>query len=732
MATAKLNSRGIAYIAVVGGLCMAIPMKQALADETAVDIGTVQATDVSSSKTGKNSKVESAPHQAPAKTPLNVSQPTSVISKHYMEHNVVPSSNYDEIIKNTPSVTSISPNGPGLMENMGLSLRGFQDGQYNITFDGIPWGDSNDFTHHSTSYFMAHDIGQISVDRGPGTAATVGPATFGGTISLQSIDPTAEKSLSPYMTFGSFNTRLLGVEYNTGTLKKYNGARALLDFETLRSDGYLSYSGQQRQNGFLKVTRPVGDNTRVTFAAMYNQLHQNVPVGATKAQIKKYGPNYGLSNDPNKQNYYGYNYDNIHTDFEYIDVQSYLGDAWSMDNKVYTDAYYHHGFNGADPNGGTPNGTTWGPNDVPGQKMAMIYRSWGDFARFAKSMNIGTFNTGLWYDHQTNTRWEYNVDWTLQGALDNNPSAGSYSANRLMNDSLDSVQPYAELAWKVTPALTVTPGLKYAYFRRSIDAQVNQGSGGPLNYSKTWGSLLPSVDAHYKIRKNWVAYVQAAKGFLAPNLNVFYTKDPSASNVKPEETWNYQTGTTWKSHRLALSGDLYYIDFNNKVDHRTKGGNTIFYNVGGAIYKGAEVEGTYYVGGGFSVYANASYNSAKVKSTGLWIANAPKTTGAAGVIYNRAGWYGSIIDKYVGHRYGDDGETQPLGSFNVADASLGYTFHKHLIMGLEKAKVNFQVKNLFNNKNIDALAGYTGDSSNTPLYWTIPERSYYISLTANF
>ena len=734
MVTVKHNLARVIHMILWGSVCVLGAATPAVwAAESSVDIGTVQATAEGAGMTGGAGQAQSAAYQAPSKTPLNVSQPTSVISQHYIAHNVVPTSNYDEVIKHTPSVTSIAPNGPGMMENMGLSIRGFQDGQYNITFDGIPWSDSNDFTHHTTSYLMAHDIGQVSVDRGPGTAATVGDATFGGTISIQTRNPSSASSFSPYTMFGSFGTQLYGMEYNTGTQNQYNGTKALLDYEHEHSDGYLTHAGLNRDNIFLKVQRPIGTNTLVTFAAMYNSLHQNVPLGATKAQIAKYGANYGLSSDPTKQNFYGYNYDDIKTDFEYIDLQSYLGNSWSVDNKLYTNAYYHWGFNGADPNGETANGTSWGTSNVPGQKMTMQYRSFGDFARFAKDLSIGTLNTGLWLDRQTNTRWQYEVDWTLGGALNptNSSSALSTATDRLMNDSLTSIQPYVELAWKVSPKMTITPGVKYAYFRRTLDAQVNQKTGAPLSYAKSWGEALPSIDLHYHIQPGWVAYAQAAKGFLAPNLNTFYASDPSASDVKPEETMNYQAGSTWKSDRLSLSGDLYYIDFNNLVQHRTVGANTVFYNDGGVIYKGMELEGTYYVGDGYSLYANGSWNSAKTKGTNQWVANAPDHTAAAGLIYNRKGWYGSVMDKFVGHRYGDDGQTQPLGAYSITDMSLGYTLKHGAPSWVQKAKVNFQVNNVFNKKDIYALAGYTG-GANTPLYWTIPERSYYISLSANF
>ena len=69
----------------------------------------------------------------------------------------------------------ISVNGPGLGETK-LTMRGLPDGQFNITWDGIPFGDTNGPTHHSTAYFPASVIGRVEVERGPGNASNLGQA----------------------------------------------------------------------------------------------------------------------------------------------------------------------------------------------------------------------------------------------------------------------------------------------------------------------------------------------------------------------------------------------------------------------------------------------------------------------------------------------------------------------------------------------------------------------------
>lgn len=692
--------------------------------------------------TGSQDK-DSAITQAPTLTPLDVTQPTSVISQFYIENNMPLSANYDDVIKIAPSVSTVSPNGPGLMENQVLSIRGFQDGQYNVTFDGIPWGDSNDFTHHTTSYFMDHTLGGVSIDMGPGTAATIGNATFGGTIAISSKAPQADTTVTPYASYGSFDTQVFGAQYDTGTMAKYNGTAGYIDAESLSSNGYLNNMGQDRKNLFAKFGSPLGDNTVLTFVGMYNHVRQYIGLGATAAQISQFGPTYALSTDQTNQNYYAYNRDLISTDFEYIGLNSNLGGGWSVDNKVYTYAYYHDGHNGLDPNGETPNGTTYGPNDVPGQILTNNYRSWGDTFKIKDALPFGNFSTGVWFDRQHNLRLLEEVDFTLLGALNPAGNAATGGIDRELTQVLTTIQPFVQFDWNALPGLVLSPGVRYDHFERAVNATVDVKSGFAESYTNKYSATLPSFLAHYVIAKDWVAYAQVAKGFLAPNENFFnYNKNsptainPASTSLNPEESVNYQIGTSWQSKAVTLSADVYYIDFANLIGSTTTGGNVLFFNQGGVIYKGVEASGTGYVGMGFSVYANATYNSAKDKGSdlqnpGLWVANAPKTTAALGLIYNSDGWYASLFDKYIGTRYGDVGQAVPLSSYSTLDGALGYTFGTDAPLGLRKAKVQLALGNLLDSHKIYALAGYTGGLG-TPLYWTIPGRSVFATVEVPF
>jgi iron complex outermembrane receptor protein len=709
--------------------------------------------------------------RVPATTPLEVTQPTSVIDRNYISDNTSPSATYADIIAITPSVSQHDPNGAGLTESRDMSIRGFRDGEFNLTMDGIPVGDPNDFTHHSPDYFMSQDLGSITVDRGPGNASTVGFATFGGTVGMDTRAPEAEAVGHVYGSYGSFATRMLGGSFDTGTMHDFGDMRAFVDYRQVKSNGYLTGANMDRKNFFMKAVKPLGEHTQLTVVAMTNQNSGTnaAIVGATSypyvavnngtppftssmpGQMQQFGMNYGFSSNPNSQAFANYNGDTINSDFEYVGLHSLLGDV-TLDNKVYTYAYYHHGWNGNDPNGGnydygslngpagsagdgtfpagagSTNGTIYGANNVPGQKMYNLYRNWGDMLRLSQDFGPGELHYGLWVNKQLYHRYQANIDFSNGGAYD--AATPLAATKRRIDGTFLTVQPYLEYAWHVTDAFTVTPGLKYVYFRRHDVAPVQQKVGAAQNYAQSWRTLLPAIDLHYRIQSGWTAYLQAAKGYLAPNENLFYVPNPLVAdqNVNPQSTTNYQLGTVWQSDRLSLSADLYAINFTNQVTKHKIGNVTIFSNLGGTKYRGGEIEASYLVGGGFSLYGNASYNKATQNSNGLQLAMVPRYTGAAGVIYHQGAWSASVIAKYVGAEFGDiaqDAQGNAIGIYRfrpstLTSLALNYTLPTAAVLP-RGTKLSLQVHNLADNKTLDDLGGYTGNG--VPLFFTQAGRS---------
>lgn len=762
------------YIGLVG--FMAAPAAFAQSAQNApvnLDLGSVLASGTSSPSNLINTP-GTAPYEAPSTAPLNSAQPTSVVSKHTIDNLLSGTQSWADIARLTPSVNNINPNGPGLMETTGPTIRGFQDGQYNVTFDGIPFGDSNDFTHHSTSFFTNSELGETIIDRGPGGADTVGDATFGGTISLRTINPLPTTTATINSSYGSYNTSDNSIRLDTGAIPSLNGASGVFIAEHIQSDGALQNATQQRTNYFGKVVLPLSSSTTLTLMSDYNQLYQNPAIGATLSQMANLGSDYAYSNDPNSQAYWRYNNDHITTDMSYADLQSNLGDGFLYDGKVYTYAYYHHDLNGDDPNDTGADGVTQAPgavpnevvltpggepvHGVPGQTFLNDYRSVGTIQRLQKDFNWGDLKTGFWFDHQVNTRFVQDVSLSNGNAINYDPKDSNGgkvtstnddgSIERLQHNQLYTFQPYGAMDWKPIDGLTLTGGLKWAYFRRALDAPVQQKTELLTGYTHNYQKLLPSFEAKYAFTPNLSAYAQAAEGFLAPNLNTYYTTALTSESVQPESTINFQTGLAYHSQHWALAGDVYNIHFQNFIASKKElinnSNQTVFYNQGGVIYRGIEGEAAYSFGNGITLFSNAGYNQAFQTSTNIHITGAPQGTANLGAIYDANGIYASVIDQWTGGEYsGDTGTNIANGAaegsgasgkspggwydpYNVVNVTLAYTFN-HDNPRKDPIKVKLNLDNITNQKQIIYDNGTNGVGD--LLYWRLTGFAAFASIS---
>jgi iron complex outermembrane receptor protein len=773
---AKMSGRALAA-GLLGSLIIA-PAAMAQVSTSAnstvnLDLGSVLATG-SAVNAASAATPGSAANEAPTRGSLKETQPTSVISQKYVQNNMVPTVNYSDILNISPSASSTDNAGPGLSESHHVQLRGFQDGMYNVTFDGVPYGDSNDFTHHTTTFFQANDVGETIIDRGPGTASTAGNATFGGTVAIVSKDPLPSRTLTAYGTYGSWDTYLGGAELDTGALS--TGATALFDGEFSGSNTYNQNSQLARSNFFGKVVQPLNGNFVLTAVAMYNDTYQQYPSGGTLAEIQQYGPTFGLSDNPLSQNYKDYQTDHYKTDFEYFDLRGVAGDGWTIDSKLYTYAYYHHSLNGVDAldcgnatcigldatdltkKGGLAGATGTTENAagtiIPGQYKFNTYRSVGTISRAQKDFDFlgmnGDLKFGAWYDHQVNTRAL--IDENLVTGITLLPAAKSTEpVERLMHDTLDTFQPYIQVDLKPVNGLTISPGIKWDYFKRGINAPVNQKTLATLGYEKDYTKLAPSVQANYLITPEISVYAQWAVGFLAPNLNVLYSTNPKASHLNAETTNNYQAGLVYQSARFAGDADVYYIPFNNLATSQTVNGVKEFFNGGGALYKGVEAEGTYVLGYGFDLYANGSLNSATYNGTKgkNRVAETPDATAAAGLLFDNGTFTGSITDKWIGAKYGTDSNATPatynaatpynqfgFDPYNIVNLSAGVDV-KHSLRNAPPIKVTLNVDNLTDQTQIYDYAGTTAGflangkadpNGGEEEVYTLPGRSVFVNI----
>jgi len=353
-----------------------------------------------------------------------------------------------------------------------------------------------------------------------------------------------------------------------------------------------------------------------------------------------------------------------------------------------------------------------------------------------------------------NTRFVQDVSLTNGNAtnFDPNDSNGGLvtptnddgSIERLQHNQLYTFQPYTQLDYQPIAGLTLTGGVKWAYFRRALDAPVQQKTELLTGYTHNYQKLLPSFEAKYNFTPNLSAYGQAAEGFLAPNLNTYYTTAINSDSLQPESTINFQTGAAYQDDHWALGGDLYTIHFQNFITSRKALVNgfstTEFFNNGGAIFRGIEAEAAYSIGNGVTFFGNAGYNEAFQTSTGIHETQAPQGTANFGTIYDANGVFASVIDQWTGGEYSGTSGTGTFANspaagdspggwydpYNVVNIALGYTFN-HADPYKTPIKVKLNLDNITNQEQPIFDNGTNGLGQT--LYFRLTGFAAFMSLT---
>jgi iron complex outermembrane receptor protein len=746
----RLSVLAYCVSAVVGGT--------AYADDV-IDLGTVSASrttapaeklDQPRLKLSVKKDLPLAAQKALSQGSLEASSAQSQVSDSYIRNALTPNSDFAQVVDLTPGTFSFSPNGPGLGQSK-TYFRGFSDGNYSMTFDGIPFQDTNSPTHHSWVFFPGQIIGGAVVDRSPGTASTLGPANFGGSINLLSRDLTPNPSGSVTASYGSWDTRLFAAQVDTGNFGPDGSSNLMINAHQMNSDGYERGNDQQRQNISAKYQYALTDKTTLTLFGTTEEVKANTADSSpTRSSLAQYGNNFYLSDDPKLPNYTGYNFYRVHTDFEYLGLVSDLGSGWKVDNKLY--AYDYHNTQFFDSNFSTPypdKASNIGPTSAIDKLNA--YHTYGDILRLSQDSKFGTLRFGAWVEQANTNRYQIPSNPITQ--VDTFPSKFEQAFTTKI------LQPYLEYDFRPLDGLDITPGVKYAHYDQSFTQYPSKktypnkpvGVGPVISSSATYSDWQPSIDVHYMLQKNWSVYAQYAYGDVIPLSSVYDVAVNKQGvqlvvNPKPTLSKTAQIGTVWKSDAFTLDVDAYHINFDNayssSVDPVT--GETNYFAAGTSTAQGVEAESNIVLGKGLSLYLNATYGTNKYNSgslKGQTAAQSPTNTQAIGLTYALDNWNVGIVDKRIGSMWNANGATPDavkIDAFNVMNVSVNYTmpWASHPSMS---TKFQFAVNNLFSSQDLvgvtpanapTASSAFT-PSDNDQLTLTAP-RSFTFSVTQNF
>jgi len=464
----------------------------------------------------------------------------SLISNTYIRNFTSPIADYGSLVQIVPGAFTTSSDGVGLGQSK-TSFRGFPDGDFDIDFDGVPFYDTNTPTHHSWAFFPAQWIGGVDFDRSPGTASTIGPTPFGGSIHLLSMPLSSEQNIRGTVSYGTWNTKLYEGSYNSGLFGLFGSPKKsnlFVDVHHMTSDGYQTFNFNTRNAGSLLYQYQLSPKTVITGFSGVIQLTANTyglnptrcqtiastpsSVCAATTTINKvsynttpsgilpytgYGYNFEMVNNSDPVNWldYQYNHYQVPTDFEYVGIKSDIGKGWYIDFKGYT-YNYDNGelFTNQAPitEGSTlatvPGSILVGPSSSPQLyyngalvqpcnvqvkgKLPCAVDKYNSYRKYGETATVSqTSKFGV-------LRTGMWFDWarTKRHQYPSDP-LNHWADQALSNFDetyyTDSYQPFAEYEFHVTPKFNITAGSKIADYTYDVIHKADDG--------KTVGNLCP-------------------------------------------------------------------------------------------------------------------------------------------------------------------------------------------------------------------------------------------------
>jgi iron complex outermembrane recepter protein len=692
---------------------------------------------------------------APVKALLDMASPRSEITSQYIRQFTSPVTDFADILQAAPGVVSYSTNGIGDGQAKNW-FRGFADGSFTMTWDGVPFQDSNDPTHHSWAYVPAPAISYVDFDRSPGTASDVGPTNFAGSVHMFSPKMSNAMTIKGSESYGSFNTNEYLGEFNSGSFW-HSKANFWFEGHHMTSDGYQTFNDQQRTAGTAKFNYKFSDKTNLTLVGTSILVDSNTPDSdPTRQQIADYGLNYimdgnALNPDGTTNSMYYKNYFyHIPTNFEIITFTKELGRSWKLETKPYTYTYSNHQHLQKAQNQDllAPTHIEVAVSATSAVDKLNQYNRGGEITTVSAASRYGVFRAGAWYEYTTTHRYQLKSDprtWVDSPLL----SSLKFHEYFITN----STQPFIEYQLVAIPKWTITAGVKSATYTMNLNQLADGSTVGNLGCTSTtiagcagistrhsafYNNILPSVEANYRILPSWSAYGQFGMGSVIPPSNVFdVTGAQVATTPKPTVATTYQGGTVMQFNHLSFDADVYHIHYDNAYSsykvtdvNQPDFGDSYYYATPPSNTTGVEAEGNLFLVRGLSLVMNGTLgkdqyeasagqtlaNGTVLAPTGVqWVAGAASSTASAGMTYQSRGFDVGFFNKRVGPRYVDNGavhQATQLDPFWMNNLFFNYTVRKGSLF--DQSKIKLSVNNLFDYHDVVGLSPGVAATSTVP------------------
>ena len=640
---------------------------------------------------------------------LTATQTETRITQRELLEAMSPVASISPAIANQPNITTPTTTSPIVGGN--IYIRGFSKGFLNVTLDGIPINLVENQTVYSNQILPLGLTGSIDVKPGAGSATTIGYSDFGGTIDVNSANP----SPSPFVTleggFGSLGENKEGVTLNSGTF--LNGTTSVIaNFNSQSADGYFDKGADGQaiksgrvnayDQGAIKLVSKIGPGVLTGLISHTNE-NFNVITGATLAQIAQYGPQASAYTGPETAvSYWGNNFKKEYNDIAYLDYTFPLGNNVTISERPY----YWRGFTYQST---VPTSKPYNSNYLEQGSLFRDFRYGDIFKADIVAASWMKIETGVWFDAT-----HLNESEPLHPLTATAPPLPS---PLLLVDKTYTLQPYVAVPMAVTDLFTITPGVKFSYVSRDYRDEL-----ALTGYQKNWTDVLPSLGLNYVVMGTHnapvlSAYANYTRSFEPPTFSQISTTAQNF-NLDPQIADSYEAGPLWDIGVWTGKVSLFDTHFLNYVQTETisnaahPNGVSAYTNAGGADYKGVDISNSFNLTSRIAAFANLGLLNAKFTSQATPITYAPHRTGSVGLRYQGDRLQLGISTDYnSGYFINNSGSTYSLlKSFVVTNMFVDYKLPLNL-PHVASAVISLNIDNLFDRHYLVDGTAFNGKST---------------------
>ena len=470
------------------------------------------------------------------------------------------------LLEMIPSVVATSESGTGV-GNTAIRIRGTDMSRINVTVNGVPLNDAeSQGVYWVNMPDFSNSVDNIQVQRGVGTS-TNGAAAFGASVNFQTSTLTPEPFSKIDLMAGSFGTWKTSAIVGTGLMKK--GFSFEGRYSQLKSDGYIDRGNSDHRSMFLTGAWHTSKSL-LRFNFIHGEEHTGITWTGTPGYIvdtnRTYNPE-GIYTDANGiTKYYKDQKDNyIQTHYQLMyshQLASWLSFSTAFHltkgagyYEEYKDGTKFSKYGLADPIiGGVTYSKTdlirqkWLDNDFYGTTFSLNYRQGIIDATLGGGWNRydgDHFGKILWTEINNGTPKNY--EW--------------YNNNGLKTD----FNIFGKSTFQVTEQLNAYADIQYrkiSYKLKGPDDDL-----ADLAQSHEWEFFNPKFGSVYKISENQEVFASFGVGNREPSRADIKDamKYGSQSTPKSERLYDYELGYSFKQSILAISINLYYMDYRDQL-----------------------------------------------------------------------------------------------------------------------------------------------------------------------